>query len=273
VIKVPEFEWKPLGRAGGTYDRTRPMKICWHTWEGTNWSGAESTFRNYPPHIGAKFPEVPRQYVDLARHSYAFRGSESDDEPIIQIEVAGFAKHMRYQEDEFLRWMATITDNINRALHNAGWDTVDATTPPNGFRDELDREWAPLASARSRLRFTNAELESFSGHLGHQHVPAPDSHWDPGALNVKRMLGFCRYTPGELVTQPPTPEDDPLSALTDTEQRKLYELVVANDLRLQELQAEVVGIKAINKDTGKEESRMDRLVNDVAVTRATVAPK
>lgn len=196
-IRVPEFEWKPLGRAGGTYDRRSPMKIGWHTWEGTNWSSAESTFNRYPPHIGAKYPEQPRQYVDLARHSYAYKGSESDDEPIIQLELAGFARDMRFKDDAFLRWLAGITDSINRALHSAGWDTVDPVVPPQGFKDELDREWAPLASARSRLRFTDAELEAFRGHLGHQHVPAPDSHWDPGALNVQRMLTFCQFTPGQ----------------------------------------------------------------------------
>jgi hypothetical protein len=188
-VLVPEFQYKPLGRRGGTPDRLVNPKILWHTWEGTNWHSAESTFATYPPTVGVKIYERPRLYVPLNLHAFALKGSESDDEFVIQIEVAGFARNMRHLSKDAYRWLGeNVVAPINRALREAGLPTVPAVGPPQGFRDELTNTSPPLASSRSPIRFSQTQFENFSGHCGHQHAPSPVSHWDPGFFDLETVL-------------------------------------------------------------------------------------
>lgn len=172
---------------GGTYDDTSTPKLGWHTWEGFSWPSAEAAFRKYPPHM-AVFPPWPgreknvgrRQYVALNRHAYAFAGSENDDEYVIQVEVAGRAIEMRNAPDVVLRWLATeVVAPIEKAV------AVPRVVVRFGFRDT-----GFLATPKSVIRLSPMELRQFSGHLGHQHMPAPDQHWDPGALPIDRILNY-----------------------------------------------------------------------------------
>lgn len=201
------FERKPM-KAGGTYDSTATPKLGWHTWEGTSWSSAESAFTRYPPHIGV-MPPYPgktagkRQYVPLDRCAYAFAGSENDDEYIIQVEVAGFAADTYKWSDEVCRWLG---EEVVRPIAEA--TGVPPIIVPAGFHDTRTyRARNPanyLASTRSELRMTADQLRRFSGHVGHQHMPPPDSHWDPGNLPLDRILSFSKGT-----TPQPPPEEDP----------------------------------------------------------------
>lgn len=188
---------------GGPYDDTSRPKLGWHTWEGFSWSSAEQAFRKYPPHL-AVFPPWPgrekqvgrRQYVALDRHAYAFAGSESDDEYVIQVEVAGRAAEMRNAPDVVLAWLAhEVVAPIEAAIG------VPRTVVRFGFHDTLSyRGPFPLASKRSGIRLTPGELRQFSGHLGHQHMPGDDDpndgddsgdqHWDPGALPIDHIFEF-----------------------------------------------------------------------------------
>jgi hypothetical protein len=214
-IRVPEWEQVTLGATGGTYDPGRRIKLCWHTWEGTSWESAEDTYFGNPPHAGAKIGDRVRQYVPLNRHSFALRGDENDDELTIQIEVAGHANRSRDLTDDQLRWLATeVLDPLNRALAAAGMPTIPAVLPPKGFRDEDDGEFLPLAVAGSLIRFTRAEYEAYSGHMGHQHAPSPNHHWDPGFLDVARIISFSS-------SSTPDPEDTIVATLTDAQARQL----------------------------------------------------
>lgn len=182
-------------KAGATYDETRHPKLGWHTWEGLSWSAAETAFRSYPPHIGCKppHPGVPasevgkRQYVPLNRHAYAFAGSENDDEYIIQVEVAGRAAEASSWTDQVCEWLyLEIVEPLEKAVG------IPPIIVPGGFYDTTN--YRPkvgtnyLGSARSEIRLTADELRAFTGHLGHQHMPAPDQHWDPGRLPIDRIL-------------------------------------------------------------------------------------
>lgn len=183
---LPGFDRRLL-KAGGAYDDTSTPKLGWHTWEGLSWAGAEGAFANYPPHIGCKppFPGVidvgKRQYVPLNRHAYAFAGSESDDEYIIQVEVAGRAAESHTWSDEVCEWLyREIVKPIEDAVG------VPPVVVPCGFRGA--GEGVVLASSSSPIRLTAGALRAFSGHLGHQHMPAPDHHWDPGRFPIDRIL-------------------------------------------------------------------------------------
>lgn len=181
---VAGYEHKPM-KSGGVYDETAHPKLGWHTWESTNWMAAENAFRKYPPHL-AVFPPWPgkeasvgkRQYVPLNHHAYAFAGNESDDEYVIQVEVAGFAKQMRHTPDVVLEWLAReVVMPLERAVG------IPRIIVKHGFQDA-----GYLATKTSKIRLSLAELRNFSGHLGHQHMPSPDTHWDPGALPIQDIL-------------------------------------------------------------------------------------
>lgn len=218
------FDRRDLGPDGGLYDEVKHPKLGWHTWEGTSWASAEAAFAKYPPHIGAKppFPGVKdpgkRQYVALNRHAYAFAGSESDDEFVVQVEVAGFARETHTWSDAVCEWLAVeIVDPIAKAV---GVPPVIVT---GGFHGE--GEGIVLASKKSPIRLTPAELRAFSGHLGHQHMPGDDdptdgdssgdAHWDPGRLPIARILARATAPQEDDVPLGTTHLDDQKAEIVD----------------------------------------------------------
>lgn len=180
------FEHRNLGPVGGAYDTRSNPKFGWHTWEGYSWSAAETAFARYPPHIAVNPKDkVRRQYVSLDRHAYAFAGSDSDDSYIIQVEVAGFAAATHTWPESYLRWLG---EYVVKPIADAVG--IPPVIVPMGFHGE--REGMVLASERSPIRFrSTAALDAFSGHCGHQHMPAPDHHWDPGRLPIDRILAYA----------------------------------------------------------------------------------
>lgn len=184
-IRLPGFTHIDLGWAGGPYDEMAHPKLCWHTTEGATLAGAERAFRLFPPHIGVDPRTGERhQYVPLNRHSYALAGSESDDEYVIQVEVVGFARQSHTWPDEVLSWLGR---HVVRPIRDAVG--VPDTVISHGFRREGGG--IVLASSQSPIRISLAQLRAFSGHLGHQHMPAPNSHWDPGGLPIHRILAHA----------------------------------------------------------------------------------
>lgn len=181
MLLVPGFQYVDLGLDGGPYDERAHPKVCWHTTEGGSLTGAEAAFRPYPPHLGYD-PRTRqrRQYVSLDRHSYALRGDESDDEYVVQVEVVGFAA-------DTPAWHPDLYRNI-------GTDVVRPLRELLGVPDAHLRFYAPaeasfvLASRSSPIRLTDAAFRAFSGHLGHQHVPSPDVHWDPGGFRFNEAV-------------------------------------------------------------------------------------
>jgi len=173
-IEAPE-----VGRA---YDETSNPKVCWHTTEGSTLKGAERAFAKYPPHVGVCFETRERnQYLPLDKCSFSLRGSESDDEFVIQVEVVGFAGQSHTWSNEKLEWLGRgVLAPISLAT---GCPT---TVVPMGFHGE--GEGIRLASSSSPIRFpSESALRAFAGQFGHQHAPFPDEHWDPGKLNANRI--------------------------------------------------------------------------------------
>ncbi len=183
---LPGFERRP-GKVGAPYDETRHPKFGWHTWEGTNWSSAERAFAPYPPHIAVNpIDRIRRQYVPLNLHAFAFAGSDADDSYVIQVEVAGFAGESHNWPEATIKWLGEwVVRPIAQAVG------IPPVVVPQGFHGE--GEGLLLASKRSPIRFKNAaQLDAFAGHCGHQHMPDPDQHWDPGRLPIARILAYAR---------------------------------------------------------------------------------
>lgn len=191
MIKLDGYTFVDLGPDGGPFDDTAHPKLEWHTMETYNVGAAENAYRNYPPHLGVNpLTNVKRQYVSLDRHAFANSGYEADDEFMIQVEVAGFAKDARSWSDDVYRWLA---ENVVLPLERA--IGVPRRVIYKGFKDYADYKPANptnyLASSRSEQRITLDELRSFSGHIAHQNMPAPDSHWDAGAFQIGKVFHFA----------------------------------------------------------------------------------
>lgn len=188
TLWIPTFKKVDLGPDGGTYDELKHPKIGLHTTEVLGWPGYNNS---YPPHITAWFEkDEVRQHVDLHRHSYAFRKGESDDEFIVQIEMVGFARETHTWSDAKLRWFSL---RVFKPI-------VDALKVPliaKKFYGEGDG--IILASPNSPIRLSDTELRNFSGFLGHQHMPSPDEHWDPGRFPIDKVFAILKGGSTDLI--------------------------------------------------------------------------
>lgn len=193
---LPGWTRVDLGPDGGPYDETAHPKGCIHTTEGSSLRGAENAYEDYPPHLGYDpINRTRHQYVALNRHSYALRGSESDDEFCIQIEIVGYAAQTQW-------WSQTIYNNIARDVIGPLEKAVGI--PRRALRFYGDNEGIVLASASSPIRLTNTRFRNYKGWLGHQHIPSPDVHWDPGKFQIHKCFNYLSaqeddMTPAELM--------------------------------------------------------------------------
>lgn len=187
---LPGAVFIDLGPDGGSYDELAHPKGCIHTTEGSTLAGAESAFRSYPPHIGYDpSTRVVHQYVRLDRCSYAFKGAESDDEFVIQVEIVGFANATHTWSDQAYR---NVGEDIIAPLRRI------VGIPNNYLQFHGEGEGIILASPDSPIRLSDSGFRSYSGWLGHQHVPAPDSHWDPGRFKIDLALRYSEDNDMEL---------------------------------------------------------------------------
>lgn len=193
--RLPGFTYIDLGPDGGPFDQSTLPKVEWHTTEGSTLAGAESAYRSYPPHLGYDpVRRIKHQYISLDRHSYASRNSEAEDDYVIQIELVGFAGQTHNWSDQVYRNIAAdLIVPLEKAIG----------VPRRWKRFYRADEGIVLASPNSPIRLTNAQWRAFTGHLGHQHAPDPDEHWDPGGLRMDKAVKFAAemdddMTPKEL---------------------------------------------------------------------------
>jgi len=179
---ISGFRYKDLGPDGGPFDQFENPKVVIHTTQGSSISGAESAFRNYPPHaIYDPRNRARVQYVSLDRHSYALRNSEAEDDFVIQFEIVGFAESTHKWPDEYYRnFAADVIVPMEQAL----------AVPRRHMRFYGADEGIVLASRHSPVRLSNAAWRAYSGWLGHQHSPNPDEHWDPGRFLMDKAFSF-----------------------------------------------------------------------------------
>lgn len=186
AIWLPGYTRVNLGLSGKPFEYRHNPKGLLHSTEGTSLAGAEEAMRAYPSHLGYDYRTRDKhQYISLDLAAYSAM-DESDNDPIYQVELVGFAKDMRYLPEWALK---NIAEDVIKPLADA------VGIPPqiigHGFKDGLDNIYPYLASPQSPIRISYAQLRAFTGWLGHQHLPAPDSHWDPGAINMSRLIALA----------------------------------------------------------------------------------
>jgi hypothetical protein len=186
-IWLPGFERWPFDSAPGLiYDEPNDPKAVAHTTEGVSIESAVSAYRAYPPQLivdPAKKRKV--QHIPVNRGGYALWNGDADDSRCIQVEIVGYASQTHTWPDEWLRWLGK---ELALPLHE--YAGVPYRVVWKGFKRAGETGYV-LASPSSPLRLTQAELDTFSGWLGHQHIPG-DSHWDPGGLNVPKILEYAQ---------------------------------------------------------------------------------
>ena len=195
---LPGFERITIPGALGMTHRQQVTKLCWHTTEGGSVEGAVAAYaaRRVPPHLTVD-PQRRRlvQHVPLDKAAYALHAV--DQTGVIQVEIVGFARQARSWPAEWLRWLGEqVAAPIFQAQPGIDRHLTMAT------RDEQTNTSPPLASPNSPIRLSRAQWDRFTGCLGHQHAPAPNSHWDPGALDLATISAAARAV---LTPAPPPP--------------------------------------------------------------------
>ena len=149
------------------------------------------------------------QYIPMGWSGAALRpgqnGYETNRGCAIQVEIIGRAAETQDWPDEWLQFLGEFVA-----------DLVRAGAP---FDMDVQADFNVPAS-----RMSGEEWKHFRGICGHGNVPFND-HWDPGALNVARIVEFAHASlngaePGPAPepgpTPEPAPEGDPLLVLGDS---------------------------------------------------------
>jgi hypothetical protein len=205
--------WTPylFNLRGKPYQFTHNPKGCLHTTEGSSIAGALSAYAPYPPHGIYDWRSRERlQHIPLSLASYSAMDG-NDDDYMIQIELVGFAAESRF-------WPAEAWRNIAEDVIKPIEDHFGVPRRALGFKDARDGISPPLATASSPIRLGWAALRDYSGWLGHQHLPAPDEHWDPGAIQISRAF--------ELIGGSAAGKDDdmPVLAVGDVRTKDVYKI-------------------------------------------------
>lgn len=207
MARLQNYEQIPIeGCTGpGTYVVNGPWRLVLHTTE----SGPNSTnaviglFRSRPcstPHFCIN--PADRRKIQFIRTEWACAalanapgGVETNRIPCIQVEIVGWANETHNWPDEYLQFIGEFIADVIRSGIPLNLDNVPE------FLGAMD---GTIATSYARQRFSPAKWNSFDGVCGHQHVPEND-HWDPGKINIKRVIEHARASLAGTATPLPTP--------------------------------------------------------------------
>lgn len=199
----------------GPLNANAPRCLLLHTMETSSFTGGMATLT-----ANGSWPQLaydPRtrrkvQAISLTRAGKALAnikgGVETNRWGPIQVEIPGYAVETQDWPDE---WLRNIAEDIVVPLHlELG---VALWAPPF-----VGREAGFIARADAPQRFGFTDWLHFDGVCGHQHAPEND-HWDPGHLNVPRILEHAHALVGSPTHVPRAQETDMLPVVNkDTNQ-------------------------------------------------------
>lgn len=251
ALWLPGWEVIEGNDAGAWSTGSRHPKLVLHTTEGTSIDGALAAYRahNSWPHCTVDYRTKRRvQHVPLNRPARALRnrsgGVETGRAPIvIQVEIMGFASKSHL-------WSAAENDWLGASVVAP---LCEAAGIPKRTSVDFHGEHAgwTLATESARQRLSGPAWLAYEGVLGHQHAPE-NGHWDPGALNIDRVLAAANHDTSE--------EDD--MPLSDADLAKIDALILK---RLQPLNDDVTRVLTDAKNqTGRLEGLKVRLDNLLA---------
>lgn len=205
--RLPEssvvVEHQPHRMCGSSWtDPGAPPRVTLHTTESdpgsldiieSGWDQADAQGRLTVPQftLDAKLRRVI-QHGSVFQPACALEGCSSgvvqtNGVPNVQVELIGRAPSSQTWPDEWLRfiadWLVAVRAEgfavpLSSSLTFYGQDA--------GFT---------LASYDARQRLSPPAWRAYTGLVGHQHVPC-NAHWDPGKLNVARILEWAHLIEG-----------------------------------------------------------------------------
>lgn len=224
---LPGYEHQPIG-AGLNWTPGTAWKVGVHSTETGPAPGLIDHWRNNPgaglPHFLGITPDRIVQLLPLTVGAYTAQnppgGIDTNRAHLIQIEVCGYAINTRPSPGNTTPrpdWSPDWYEALARWLA----DLVAAGVPLD-LATELTfaNQWVGFPG-------TGADYERFAGVLGHQHIPEqPDRHWDPGQLDIRRLLARARTLANQEDDDMPLNDDD----LAKIDQR-LGKLLMEQDAR------------------------------------------
>lgn len=182
------------GNGSGVFVPGSKKKLVLHTTEGGSAEGAIAAYtkNNSWPHFTVDpVKKLKYQHVDTGVPARALKnksgGTETNRGGAIQIEIVGRASESQGWSDDVLKWLAK---EVIGPICNAEGIKLSAPLKFLGQSDGL----LATESAKQRLSYNAWEVADYI--LGHQHAPE-NSHWDPGKLNVNKILSYIEKDDGE----------------------------------------------------------------------------
>ncbi|MEX2267245.1 MAG: hypothetical protein WEA75_01025 [Acidimicrobiia bacterium] len=190
--------WEYRKRAGGLWQQDggsmvggAEWSLVLHTMESWDFEGSMNylTTRGlwpqlcYNPRDRRKVQGIPLTRAGKALANKA-GGVQTNRENTIQVEMPGYAGSSHDWDKERLD---NIAIDIVIPLQKAGYP-IQLVAPKF-----VGLESGTIASPSAPQRMSYAAWAKFGGVCGHQHVPEND-HWDPGRLDIERVLATARGT-------------------------------------------------------------------------------
>jgi hypothetical protein len=178
----PPARAKMDGTGPGTWSQRGKWKIVIHTTETLGLPGYEDG--QFAPHV-TYWPKhrTWTQHFKFSRPAEAIKGF--DDDKVIQMETVCYSDKGIADGNGGL-WVAKLSDqHLDDIAAFLRWVMGHLDIPAKW----PERQAFSSGEAKAPgFRFTEAGFLDFGGLLGHQHTPAPNDHWDPGALPWERLL-------------------------------------------------------------------------------------
>jgi uncharacterized protein YgiM (DUF1202 family) len=215
-------------KSGGSFLSDVPFRGVLHTTEGTS-------FRPQPDSYGGWHTAYPHftllakstgvtiyQHLPINRAARALKnlrgGVQTNRACAIQIEIVGRAAHSARFSEQLLAALGTWMRWVEQETGVKRMAPLEFTGSSHG------------AGVNAPSRMSNSEWLEFDGWCGHQHVPEND-HWDPGRINIGRLLavgGGAVLT--DVVEEPSGETAEDAGELVDEEQPFRVTNVSADDV-------------------------------------------
>ncbi|GAB3889248.1 hypothetical protein [Terrabacter terrigena] len=220
-----QTQWWETAFSRGTFSSIE--KVLLHTTETGGWPGYDA---------GAKAPSLtyhPRLRA-WRQHCYLDRSARALVDPadtvvrenrdnVVQIEIVAYADEKLARQRGHLPVSELTDDELGDIADLIAWVRAEWGGPPLVAPRFLPY---PASAGASPVRMSGPTYGAFRGVLGHQHASG-NSHGDPGALNVARILQLAGGT--TITPTAPQEADDMFDANDRARLERIERALVAHD--------------------------------------------
>lgn len=178
-----------LGEAPGRWSGVGQPKILWHTTETAGLPDYDPDDDNitgeYAPHL-TYWPRERLWVQDypLNRPSESLR--RFDDDQVYQIEIICYSQRSITVGRPSRIWVGNLKNEHYADLAKFPIWLSRYVEIPDVWPEKQALSYRQANA--SGFRFTPSQFFDWHGHLGHQHAPSPNTHWDPGAFDWSKLM-------------------------------------------------------------------------------------